>query len=121
MVQSTPHAQFYEMNIRIGNDSTPSATPQKLLQDTMVLKQTQEAALSAILDGYTTIVYNFLREGSMLQAHDNCEFTGFDLQKLWSESESRRLHKGDSVQPNFSKIKQYTRLTLCLTSTAYIH
>lgn len=53
---------YFEMNIRVG-DGTPSPFPMKHLQDPVVVSQMQEAALNAVLDGYTHLVYNFIRSG----------------------------------------------------------
>jgi len=50
------------MNIRVG-DGQPSAFPLKLLQDPLILAQIQEAAINAVTDGYTHVVYNFIRSG----------------------------------------------------------
>lgn len=51
-----------------------------------------------MLDGYTHVVYNFIRSGdTVLQAHDECTFKGFDLPKLWLETESRRMAKLNSA------------------------
>ncbi len=69
---------FFEMNIRVG-DGKPSVCPIRLLTDGAIYKQTQEAAISAVLDGYTTLVYNFIRAGTALNPNDNCAFEGFDL------------------------------------------
>jgi len=59
---------YCEINLRIGEAITdqikPSECPMKLLQDPLVVQQTKEAALSAVLDGYQTIVYNFIRDGT---------------------------------------------------------
>jgi hypothetical protein len=76
-------AMYFEMNIRVG-DGTPSAVPMKLLEDPVVLAQMQEAAITAVIDGYTHLVYNFIRSGdTILQQHDECLFKPFDLAKLW--------------------------------------
>ena len=69
------------MNIRVGpsGDRTASEIPLKFLEDPVIIKQAQEAAISAILDGYTVIVYNFVRDGSTkLGPLDLCQFRGFD-------------------------------------------
>ena len=83
------HADLYEMNIRVGpvDDMTPSPMPLKLLEDPVIVRQTQEAAISAILEGYTVIVYNFIRDGNTpLAATDTCEFRGFnDLEQIFNE------------------------------------
>lgn len=77
---------FFEMNIRVG-DGSPSAVPMKLLQDPIIVTQMQEAALNAVLEGFTHLVYNFIRTGdTILQQHDECFFQPFDLQKLWQDS-----------------------------------
>ena len=80
----------------------------------------QEAALGAIADGYTHLVYNFVRAGdSMLQPGDECTFEKFDLEKLWwQQTEQRRLHK---AKPDFAKLQQFTRLTLVFEKNAYTH
>jgi len=90
------------MNIRVG-DGTPSPCPMKHLQQPQTVLQMQEAALSAIADGYTHLVFNFLRSGdSILQPGDECIFQKFDLEKLWwQQSEQRRMHK---QKPDFTKI-----------------
>ena len=62
--------------------------------------------MSAILDGYNVLVYNFIREGNALTPNDTIEFKGFDLDKLWSDSEDqRRMSKKVASKPDFSKIK----------------
>ena len=67
------------MNLRVG-DGQPSPFPLKVLQDPQVVAQIQEAAINAVIDGYTHIVYNFIRNGdTVLQSHDECQFKGFDL------------------------------------------
>jgi hypothetical protein len=53
------------MNIRVG-DGTPHACPMKLLQDPVVVAQMQDAALNAVLDGYTHLVFNFTRSGDTI-------------------------------------------------------
>ena len=73
----------FEMNIRVG-DGNPTAFPMKLLNDEQVCKRAEEAAISAILDGYTVLVYNFLRTGATLTPQDSCEFKGFDLEKAYN-------------------------------------
>ena len=72
----------FEMNIRVG-DGTPSPCPIRLLQDEQVRKETQEAAISAILDGYTVLIYNFIRAGTALNQNNNCAFEGFDLKAAY--------------------------------------
>ena len=83
------HSDFYEMNLRVGpaEDRTPSDMPLKFLEDPVIVRQTQEAAISAILDGYTVIVYNFIRDGTtQLAQTDMCEFHGFDnLEQIYNE------------------------------------
>jgi hypothetical protein len=56
------------------------------------------------LDGYTKIVYNYIKNGGQLTDKDNCPLKGFDLERLWNESESRGLPKFTSIQPNFAKV-----------------
>ena len=77
------------MNIRVGpnGDRTFTEMPLKLLEDPVIVRQTQEAAISAILDGYNVIVYNFIRNGSSpLGPLDTCEFRGFtDLEQVFNE------------------------------------
>ena len=71
------------MNIRVG-DGTPSPCPLRLLEDPVIVRQTQEAAVAAVVDGYSTIVYNFIREGTTLNPNDTCNFHGFDnLQTIY--------------------------------------
>ena len=43
-----------------------------------------EAAIAAILDGYTVLVYNFIKDGTQLLPCDECNFKGFDLKQVWS-------------------------------------
>lgn len=51
-----------------------------------------------------------------------CPFKGFDLEKLWQESEQRGLPKYQyPVNPNFEKIKQHTRLTLICDDVKFVH
>ena len=50
------------MNIRVG-DGTASPYPMKHLEDPLIVIQMQEAAINAVLDGYTHLVYNFIRTG----------------------------------------------------------
>ena len=40
-----------------------------------------------MLDGYTVLVYNFLREGTQLMPFDECDFKGFDLSQIWHEQQ----------------------------------
>ena len=117
---------MFEMNIRVGEpEMLPHANPLLLLEDNVVRKATQHAALSAVLDGYNCIVYNFVRDGQQqLQDRDICEFKGFDLEKVWVDSvENKQLPKNNNnlFKPDFSKIRQFTRLTLCFTTVSYIH
>ena len=73
--------ETYEMNIRVGplGDRSPSEMPLKFLEDPVIVRELQEAAISAILDGYSVIAYNFVRDGSTkLGPLDICEFRGFD-------------------------------------------
>ena len=113
----------FEMNIRVG-DGKPSAFPMKLLNDEAIVRQTEEAAISAILDGYTVLVYNFLRTGATLTPQDSCEFHGFDLEKAFNNHlEQRSLAKVATGQtiPDFSRIKQFTRLTMLVANGGQIH
>ena len=74
-------SDLYEMNIRVGSglDSVPTEMPLKLLENPVIIRQMQEAAISAILDVYTVVVYNFFRDGNTpLTLLDKCEFKGFD-------------------------------------------
>ena len=91
------------MNIRIGAkgvmaegeliDSAPvplDDMPLQLLEDPVVMQQAKECAFSAINDGFTHIVYNFVRSGqSQLTDRDICTFKGFDLEKIWEEFSSQ--------------------------------
>eukprot|EP00347_Sterkiella_histriomuscorum_P002427 403368194 len=75
-----------------------------------------------ILDNYSYIVYNFIKNGGQLTEKDNCPFKGFDLKKLWNESEQRGLPKFQNpVKPNFKNIKQYTRLTIICDDPKVVH
>ena len=71
------------------------------------------------------LVYNFVREGTLLLPHDECDFKGFDLQKVWMEKgESRHLAKVSSsatTEPDFASVKQFTRLTMVFKSGGFIH
>jgi len=60
MVEPTSH--YFEMNIRVG-DGKPHPVPMKHLEDPVTISQMQEAAINAALDGYTHLVYNFIRSG----------------------------------------------------------
>ena len=125
------HSDFYEMNLRVGpaQDRTPSDMPLKFLEDPVIVRQTQEAAISAILDGYTVIVYNFIRDGTtQLAQTDMCDFHGFDnLEQIYNEqTEQRNLARlppraRGVIRPNFRKIRQLTRLTLVFNQGTYIH
>ena len=60
--------------------------PLKQLENPVVIQQTKECVFSAICDGYTHLVYNFVRSGqSQLTDRDICNFEGFDLEALWNE------------------------------------
>jgi hypothetical protein len=51
-----------------------------------------------------------------------CPLKVFDLEKLWNESETRGLpHFDNPVTPNFSQIKQCTRLTFVCDDTKFVH
>ena len=66
------------MNIRIGARGVQSQQslsadetvtplddmPLKLLENPVILQQAKECVFSAIMDGYTHVVYNFVRLGS---------------------------------------------------------
>lgn len=89
-----------------------------------MLKYMQEMAVASINDGYTKIVYNFIKNGGQLTDKDACPFAGFDLEKIWNEAESRGLPKftgGTPVAPNFKNITQYTRLTLICDDAKVVH
>lgn len=122
-IKSKPsHIDLYEMNIRVGpaDDKTPSSMPLKFLENPVIVRQAQEAAIAAILDGYTVIVYNFIRDGNTpLTATDNCVFRGFDnLEQVFNEqTEQRNLARLPAraigiIRPNFRKVRQLTRLTM---------
>ena len=53
---------FFELSIRIGGPD-PHRNPLSLLTDKAVVEQATVAALTAISDGYTHLVYNFLQVG----------------------------------------------------------
>lgn len=116
------------MNIRVGPVGA-TEMPLKHLEDPVIVRQTQEAAIAAILDGYSVLVYNFIRDGSTpLNALDTCTFHGFDdLERVFNEqTEQRNLANLPTkamgvVRPNFSKIRQMTRLTLVFSQGTYIH
>ena len=119
------------MNIRVGSgpDSTPTDMPLKLLENPVIVRQMQEAAISAILDGFTVIVYNFFRDGNTpLTLLDKCEFHGFDnLEQIFNEQVEQRslAHLPRKalgvIRPNFLKVRQLTRLTLVISQGTYIH
>jgi hypothetical protein len=57
-----------------------------------------------VLDGYTVLVYNFIREGTQLLPCDECDFKGFDLKQVWSESiHSKSLANINSTKNGKSK------------------
>jgi len=56
----------FEMNIRFTTESDDSPLddmPLRLLEDPLTIERAKEAVMGAILDGYTHIVYNFVRSG----------------------------------------------------------
>lgn len=81
------------------------------------------------MDGYTVLVYNFMRDGSTpLSPLDQCEFHGFgDLEEIFNDQmEQRNLANLPTkalgvIKPNFSKVRQLTRLTLVVSQGTYIH
>ena len=102
--------------------------PLKMLEDPIIIQQTKECAFAAINDGYTHIVYNFVRSAnSQLNESDICTFKGFDLEALWHEfSIKQYLPKFKQlIRPSNKNlneyIKQYTRLTVVIDSVSYIH
>ena len=89
----------------------------------------------AILDGYTSIVYNFVRDGnSQLTESDRCVFKPLDLEELWTEQNKASdgalsavsLPKftglGRPTHKNLNEfIKQSTRLTVVMENTSFLH
>ena len=75
------------------------------------------------------IVYNFVRDGATpLGPLDTCEFHGFpNLEQVFTEQvEQRNLARLPTkslgvIKPNFSKVRQLTRLTLVVSQGTYIH
>ena len=65
-------------------------TPLKLIaQDPITIQRVKECVYSAIMDGYTHVVYDFIRNGcSQLTKADICGFKGFDMEQLWAEYSS---------------------------------
>jgi hypothetical protein len=129
------------MNIRIGSrgitgDGNEQVEPLddiplKQLEDPVVIQKAKECAFSAIMDGYTSIVYNIVRAGSsQLGNTDICSFKGFDLEKLWHEMS---LDSKNSCLPKFKQlvrpssmnlndyITQSTRLTIVFETPSFIH
>lgn len=79
----------YQMSIRIGGYISQEEVkqtgidvpewdmatefPQKLLLNDAFVKKIKECVFQAIMDGYTTVVYNFVRHGdNKLTANDEC-------------------------------------------------
>lgn len=84
--------------------------------------------MGAVLDGYQTIVYNFIRDGStQLNLLDSCDdFKGFDLEKEFNEeTQMKRLAKVKGnlgqIAPDFKRVNQISRLTIVCSSAATIH
>jgi hypothetical protein len=85
------------MSIRIGGYLPKSSDlieadklqscPMKLIHEDPITKsRVRQAVHQAILDGYTSIVYNFVRSGdTQLTESDRCIFQPFDLEELWKE------------------------------------
>jgi len=100
-----------------------------MLLDPIILQQTKECVFSAVNDGYTHVVYNFVRLGSsQLSEADTCTFKGFDLEQLWHEEslKNNSLPKFKNlVRPSNKNlneyIKQSTRLTVVLDTISFIH
>lgn len=77
-ILNTKGKSHFEMNIRIGalgvelpEDLTGKEAvmpvddmPLKLLEDQVVMQHARECAFTAINDGYTHLVYNFVRSGN---------------------------------------------------------
>ena len=129
------------MSIRIGQkgvttlaDTVPEPIddmPLRQLENPIIIQQTKECVFAAINDGYTEVVYNFVRYGnSQLTDADICSFKGFDLEQMWHEFS---LNSKTSMLPKFKQlcrpsnqnlneyIKQYTRLTVVVDSASYLH
>jgi hypothetical protein len=80
--------------------------PLKQLEDPVVMQQAKECVFSAICDGYTHVVYNFLRLGSsQLSNQDICSFKGFDLEQLWHEM---TLDPKNNCLPKFKQLVRPT-------------
>ena len=114
--------------------------PLKLIrEDPVTISRVRQCVYQAIMDGYTHIVYNFVRSGnSQLTERDTCTFKGFDLEELWNEQAAlggstkqekavaMPLPKYDQVGRPSTKnlntvITQSTRLTVCLENATYMH
>ncbi len=86
----------FEMSIRIGGYQTGSTfqpcdllteLPLKLIEsDPITISRVKSCVFEAIVQGYKSIVYNFVRHGnSQLIDRDICTFKGFDLEKIFEE------------------------------------
>ena len=69
--------------------------PLKLLENAVCRQQVEECVFGAINDGYTHVVYNFVRNGAtQLTDKDICKykgqiFRGFDIEKIWNEQSAK--------------------------------
>lgn len=102
--------------------------PLKVLEDPVSVQKVKECAFAAINDGYTNLVYNFVKDGSNnLSEMDTCKWSGFDLEELWQEfSSTKSLPKfKQPVRPTTKNlneyVKQYTRLTINLENMVYFN
>lgn len=114
---------FHEMSIRIGGylneqrleemdmeernslstSSLLTSTPLKLIHECPVtIQRVKECVFQAILDGFTHVVYDFVRSGdTQLSDLDNCTFRGFDLEKVWTEMSTKESQLSSISMPKF--------------------
>lgn len=102
--------------------------PMKVFDDPVSVQKVKECAFAAINDGYTNLVYNFVKDGqNNLSEMDICKWRGFDLEELWREfGSSKSLPKfKQAVRPTTKNlneyVKQYTRLTINLDTMLYFN
>ena len=108
---------FHEMSIRIGGYLGPgnieemgvdastimscdmlTDVPLKLIEsDPIAISRVKDCIFQAIMDGYSHIVYNFIRNGStQLTDRDICNFKGFDIENLWNEYSTAKNSQNQS-------------------------
>ena len=89
--------------------------PMKLLEDPVAIQRAKECAFTAIMDGYTHIVYNFVRSGqTQLIDRDMCTFKGFDLEEIWNQFSANSINYGlpkfkQLVRPSSKNLNEYVK------------